>query len=265
MFSKIKVNKYKLLLLLFALLLFADMFLHKGLVYFLFNKSFDRYIVENIMPIQSNPLINKNKNWIKAVNNIDRLNSINNKDAGIECDIYYDTTKQIFDVHHDLDNSMGLNFETILEAYHKKGLQSGIWMDFKNLHESNAKQALNTLLGLRNKYSLSNKILVESTNAKLLQFFSKESFYTSYYTPYFNPYLIKVNEQKIWADSIARVLRDYPVNALSGYYFQMPFLHKNFPDFPILIWSPNDQFSFVNWLYKRKIASMNQVFIALYN
>ncbi len=263
--TKIQKNKYKLLLLVIVMLVFVDLVLHKGLVRFLIPKTFINYPIENIDPINRNGFLNTNKNWVKAVNTPERMESITSENAGIELDIYYDTLKNIFDVHHDPDKSLEQNFEDLLIIYKRKNLQASIWMDFKNADEANVTRALETLKQLREKYNLQNKILVESSYPNLLKLFSDNLFYTSYYTPYFNPYLATEKENKIYLDTITALLKKYPVHALSGYYFQMPFLHQQFPDFPILIWSPNDKWSVVNRLYKTRINRDSNVFISLYN
>ncbi len=265
MTGKLQKNKYKLLLFVFAFMLLLDMFLHKGLVRFLIPKQFTKYAIENIKPLANNGFINTNKNWIKAVNTPEKMNLITPENSGIEIDIYYDTLKNIFDVHHDINNSVGQNFEDLLIIYKAKKITASIWIDFKNADEKNISKSLETLIQLRDKYNLQNKILVESSYPNLLQPFSANSFYTSYYTAYFNPYLTSEIENKKSIDSIAYLLKKYPVHALSGYYFQMPFLHQYFPDFPILSWAPNDKWSFVNWVYRKKINADSNAFIALYN
>ena len=258
-------NKYKLLLFVFALMIGLDMFLHKGLVRFLLPKTFGTYRIENVKPLNRDGFLNTNKNWSKAINTTELIQSITIDKSGIELDIYYDTIKGIFDVHHDPDKSVGQNFEDLLIIYKNKNLQASLWMDFKNLHENNIDKALQTLIQLRAKYNLQNKILVESSNPNLLKPFSDNQFFTSYYTPSFNPYTSSEEGNKIWFDSIATLLRKYPVHALSCYYFQKPFLHQYFPHFPILTWAPNDKWSFVNWIYKQKVNADSTTFITLYN
>jgi hypothetical protein len=264
MLKKILNNKYKLMLFAIAILLFLDMLMHKGLVRYLIPKSFPLHATNRILPISGTTFINKDKNWVKAVNSVERMHTINDATAGIEFDIYFDTAKKLFDVHHDEDNSTGLNFETLLKEYKRLGLRASMWIDFKNLNSENAKMALDTLIQLRNRFTLANQILVESSQPELLTMFSDSGLYTSYYTPMFNPYLMSNNEIKNWVDSVANVLTKYPVHAMSGYYFQSTFLHNYFPEYPILIWSPNDKWSVVNWLYKKKIDTKKEVFISLY-
>jgi hypothetical protein len=263
--ERIVRNKYKLIGAIIIVLIGIDSYMHKGLVRVFFPKKYPQHAEVSITPDKRNHLINTNKNWIKAVNSVERMDSkVDKTTSGIEFDIYFDTTRNIFDVHHDIDNSTGLNFETLLDEYQKNGLQASIWMDFKNLDNSTVQPALKKIIQLREHYHLVNKILVESNRADLLQYFGDSGFYTSYYAPMFNPYLMNDSAIKQWADSISVALKNSSVNALSGYYFQYTFLHHYFPQHDILIWSPNDRFSLINWLYKKKINAADEIFISLY-
>ncbi len=258
-------NKYKLIAAIIIVLIGVDGYMHKGLIRVALPKKYPEYTVATTFPDKRNHLINTNKNWIKGVNSIERLNSkVDKSSSGMEVDIYFDTARNIFDVHHDIDNSTGLNFETLLDEYQRNGLQASIWMDFKNLDNATAQPALQKIIRLREQYHLTDKILIESDRVDLLQHFSDNGFYTSYYTPMFNPYLLNDSGLVQWADSISTVLQHASVNALSGYYFQHPFLHHYFPQYDILIWSPNDRFSLVNQIYKWKINAAKEIFISLY-
>lgn len=263
--DRIVRNKYKLIGAIIVVLLAADCWLHKGLVRVMLPKKFPSF--ENFTPPQKhtgNTLINTGKNWIKAVNTVERIRNISADASGIEMDIYYDTVKHIFDVHHDADNSTGLNMETLLEEYQKRQLKASIWMDFKNLNETTAGPALEKLLQLRTRYGLVNKLLVESGRPDLLQQFSDNGFYTCYYTPFCNPYEVSDDSLRHLANNIAAAIKNSSVNALSGYYFQYTYLQHYFPGYDILLWAPNDRYSLVNWLFKKRINSAKQVFIALY-
>ena len=179
-------------------------------------------------------------------------------------EIIINVEKNCFEVHHDEEKDTGLKLVDLLMQYQKQKLKASIWLDFKNLNDSNAAASLTRLIEIRNKFGLQNKILIESDQAGLLVAFADSNFFTSYYTPFFNPYLINDNEATHWVDSISKMLKKSNVNALSGYYFQYPFLRHYFPGYPILIWSGNDSFSLVNWLYQKKIEADTGVFISLY-
>jgi hypothetical protein len=80
----------------------------------------------------------------------------------------------------------------------------------------------------------------------------------------FNPYQISKDEMKYRADSISTIIKTARINALSGYYFQYPFLQHYFPEYPVLIWADNAPFSLENKLFKQKIAGTKSDYIALY-
>lgn len=246
-----------------ALYLVVDVWQHKGQARLLFPKSFPADQVDSSLPKNNNHLINLNKQWKKAVNTIDKLKALPQNQSGFECDVYFYQEKNSFEVHHDWDNPSGLNLATLLNQYQKQKLIASIWLDFKNLNDSNAAAALQYLMQARNRYGLQNKLLVESKQAVLLNAFADSGFYTSYYTPMFNPYQINDEEAKLWVDSLTTVMRRSNVNALSGYYFQYPFLKHYFPNYPVLIWSANSRFSIVNCLYNRKVTADKTVFISL--
>ncbi len=262
--NRLWYNKYKIIAGLLGLYLVLDFLQHKGLVWVMIHKNFPDYKIHSGLPKNNNKLINTGKVWVKAVNTITRMNEIDKQSSGLECDVYFDTEKRIFDVHHDEDKSIGMNLDDLLKVYSNRGLQASIWLDFKNLDRGNANLSFSTLLSLRNKYRLREKVIVESSEAELLKPFSDSGFYTSYYTPFFNPYLAGDDLLKHWVDSLTQVVNRSSVNALSGYYFQYPFLHRYFPKYPLLIWSPNDRFSLVNWWFKHKVGADQAVFIALY-
>lgn len=115
-----------------ALVLLTDAFLHKGLVRVIIKKNFPEVITDIKKPPNKAILINANKEWVKAVNTKDLINKVNSNSSGLEFDIYFDSNKKIFDVHHDINSSLGLNFDDLLQVYEDKNLHGSIWIDFKN-------------------------------------------------------------------------------------------------------------------------------------
>jgi hypothetical protein len=246
-----------------GLYLVVDVLQHKGQARVLFPKDFAKVKQEAIPPQRKSILISKDKNWKKGVNTMERMNELNTDAAGFECDVYFDTVTKVFDVHHDPGKSIGLGLIALLEQYQQKKLTASIWLDVKNLDDSNASAVLQSLIQLQKKNSLQNKILVESNRADLLAAFSDSGFFASYYVPFFNPYKINESETKRWADSISSVIRNAKVDALSGYYFQCSFLFHYFPQYPVLTWTDNAPLSLVNFLFQRKINADKSIFIAL--
>jgi len=264
MLKLIAQNKYKLMVFIIGLHLLVDVWQHKGQARVLFPKKFEAYNTGAGLPQSKTVLINKNKEWKKGMNTKELVNGLAETTSGFECDVYFDTVRSIFDVHHDADKSIGQSLDGLLDIYQQKKLSASIWLDLKNLDAANSTAALRSLIQLRDKYGLQNKLLVESGRAALLTAFSDSGFYTSYYTPMFNPYQAKDAEIRSMAESISNVIKNARVNALSGYYFQYPFLHYYFPNYPVLTWAEKKPFSLVNYLFRRKIASDSAVFISLY-
>jgi hypothetical protein len=263
MLKWIAQNKYKLMAFIIGLYLLVDVLQHKGQTRVLFPKNFTEAKHESLLPQSKSMLVNKDKNWKKGINTKEQMNKLNPDDAGFECDVYFDTASGSFDVHHDPDKNIGYSLDNLLQLYQQRKLQAGIWLDVKNLDDSNTASVLQSLFELRNKYKLQNKILVESGRADLLTAFSDSGFFTAYYAPFFNPYKMSKDEINSMADSMALVISKSKINALSGYYFQSGFLSHYFPQYPILTWTDNSSFSLVNFLFQRKINADKSIFIAL--
>ena len=263
MLKLIAQNKYKLMVFIIGLYLLVDVLQHKGQTRVLFPKDFTEVKHETLQPQSKSILINQDKNWTKGINTKQRMGELKQAIAGFECDVYFDSSTKSFDVRHDVDKSIGYSLNDLLQLYQQKKLQASIWLDIKNLDDSNAVSVLYLLIQLRNKYNLQNKLLVESGRANLLTAFSDSSFFTSYYIPFFNPYKINKAEMNFWADSIASVIRKSKVNALSGYYFQCSFLRYYFPQYPVLTWTDNSSFSLVNFLFQKKMDADKSISIVL--
>ncbi len=258
-------NKYKLMPAIAVLLyLAADLWLHKGeaRVWWPDNFPVDKNYI--IGPVNRNQLINSGRQWVQGVNTIEKLNGLPAETNGLECDVYFNLQKGIFEVHHDPDKSTGLGLDSLLTAYRRKKLAASVWLDFKNLVPANQQPALTELIRLRDKFGLQHKLLVESMQADPLAAFSDSGFFTSYYTPLFNPYLNSLQASGEWTDSLAAALHRSKADALSGYYFQYPMLKKYFPNYRILTWATRSRFSLVNGLFRRKLNNDRGLFIVLY-
>jgi hypothetical protein len=255
---------YKISAAAVLFLLVTDMLLHKGIVRVLLPKSFPAGEIYHQKPSSNIQFINTGKQWIKAVNTKNIVNAIPFNTPGFETDIYYDTAKHCFDVHHDGDKSIGLNFDDLLQQYADRKLTASVWMDFKNLSVQTQLPALHELIRLREQYGLQHKIIVESPYTGLLKLFADSGFFTSYYVPFFNPYLMSNDSLLSCVQLIRQNLENSSIQSLSGYYFQANFLHRYFPKYPILLWGSNDGWSLVNNIYKQRVKSRQDIFIALY-
>jgi hypothetical protein len=117
---------------------------------------------------------------------------------------------------------------------------------------------------MRKQFSLSSRMIVESSDAASLAPFCDSGFFTAYYIPYFNPYRIDEKELLKNIDSIAVQLSRHRVSALSGYYFQYPILKKFFPGYPVLTWTDNSNISLVSSFFNRYLEHENAIKVVLY-
>jgi len=256
-------NKYKLMVAFIGLYLVVDVLQHRGMTRVLLPKSFPGK-VDSSYPASSSRLVFSGKEWKQAVNTERLLNGLPSSIPGFECDVYYNDEKNFFDVHHDPGITGAPGLETLLQGYVPSKGNASVWLDFKNLTSENQAQALAELIRLRFKFNLTDRILVESSQAELLTAFSDSGFYTSYYTPLFNPYIIPAKDEADIADSLSAILHRSKVNALSGYYFQYPYLKRHFPHYPVLTWSVQSRFSLVSWLFRKKLEADPSVRVVLY-
>ena len=257
-------NKYSVSVIILLALLGADILLHKGMGRVMIPEDFTEKITPYQLPVCANVLQQKEKDWIKAVNSIELMNSIPENCNGIEADVYFDTSSRSFAVYHDSGAIATLGADSLLSAYANRKLQANIWLDFKNLAGFNATYALEELNRLRNKYGLKEKIIVESSSAANLKVFCDSGYFTSYYVPFFNPYELEENDQIGFIDSIHHELLKTPASAISGYYFQYPILKKFFPNYPILTWVDRGGASLVSYFFNRQLKNDPNIKVVLF-
>lgn len=259
-------NKYTLSVFILLAILATDILLHKGMSRVILPESFtNQRAPQTGLPHCTASFIIKEKHWKKAVNNDMQLLAIDSNVSGIEMDVYFDTAQNDFFVYHDTSVISATSIEDIFSVIKERNLSPSVWLDFKNLEEYSKIKAVQYLRSLENKYGLHNRLMVESQNIAALQTFCDSGFFTSYYVPFFNPYSEKENVLVSRIDSISAALKKYPVSALSGYYFQVPFLKKFFPAFPILTWTEDSNISLVNKYFNYQLERDEQVKIILHN
>ena len=250
--------------LILGLYLVSDLVQHKGLVRTMLPKKFPGAATTDISSAMTNRIDPPGKAWVKGVNTIGRLKEEAMASPGFECDVYFHLQGNFFDLHHDAESAGTPRLDSLLDYYQSAGLHSFIWLDFKNMRDSNYREALGTLIELRRRFGLERKILVESGRPDLLNAYADSGFYTIYYPPAFNPYLLSDDSLRYWTDYIAAKIHNNGINALSGYYYQYRFFEYYFPHQQVLLWAPNDRFSLVNRLFRWRINGDNRVPVCLY-
>jgi hypothetical protein len=175
-----------------------------------------------------------------------RVNSIGKLDdiwqvgfRSFECDVRFgDNAQDRYVLGHDFGDG-GVDFEDLLLSKNYKEIKK-IWLDFKNLDKDNYIKALDVLNNLDKKYSLKNKLIVESgTKGEFFKVFYDSGYHTSYYTPTsLIKKLLKQNDtdgMHNLADNIAKQVKAQHTSAVSFYHEIYPFIKEYLE--PLL---PND-------------------------
>lgn len=257
-------NKYFIAFVILVLVLMVDVFLHRGMSRVILPESFTDKREAQHPEYCMQPLIIKNKDWVKAVNTKELIQGLDSTVAGLEMDVYFDINENRFFIYHDSSNISVQTLQQQLTIYQNRKLTASIWLDFKNLSETNEFASLKKLKELRNEFRLQNKLIVESPNIQHLNSFCENAFYTSFYVPYFNPYLMTEDDIVKEIDTIGLLLKNNKVSALSGYYFQIPMLKKFFPTANLLTWAENSSFSLIAPVFNHQLSADNQIKIVLH-
>ena len=140
----------------------------------------------------------------------------------------YDKTTNTLDVNHPPAESINLSFERYLSEINLKEMPF-LWLDIKNLNGDNAYLIQTKLVALfkTHNYDLS-KVLVESTEAKVLPIFDRAGFLTSYYLPY-GLSLRKPKDLEKKLSGIKRYIKYQPNLMLSSDYQDYAVVNKYFP------------------------------------
>lgn len=262
--KKFLLNKYTISCIILLLLLAVDVVLHKGMSRVMMPASFTQQRSAKSFAICQQPLISTDKKWVKAVNTEAELLALDSNTAGIEVDVYFDTIANTLFVYHDSSVISTTAIESMLNLWASKKMKGSIWLDFKNLSFNNKRAALEYITSIRERFGLANKLIVESSDPASLDVFCRQGFFTSYYVPFFNPYSLSEQDLQRTIDEIALQLNQYKVSALSGYYFQYPFLKKYFPEFPLLTWTDYSRVSMVSNIFSASLLNDDQVKVVLY-
>lgn len=180
------------------------------------------------------------KVWLHRANDIAKAQKFQYKYEGLEIDVYFDDSLHSFIIKHDFGNpqkdATNPGYEISQWADSLSNIENiGLWLDFKNLSDSNKNAALKKLIELRKQYNLKGKIYVESNNFNCLPIFVDEDFAVSYYIPYFSLPLDSIKENRI-ATEINQAIHQTGITTISGYDYQYEFMKKHFPSLRKLLW-----------------------------
>ncbi|MGB0390517.1 MAG: phosphoethanolamine transferase [Salibacteraceae bacterium] len=145
---------------------------------------------------------------------------------GFECDVVVSNNDEgvvELEIGHDPIGGMSGNTLEDILLWDPQNTMKKIWLDFKNLNESNADKVLARLNELEKKFDLKNRLIVESTSKSgVLKEFRNEGFHTSYYLPT-EAFLNGSNNEKTdLARRIADQIKNQNMSAISFDYKLLP-------------------------------------------
>lgn len=232
--SNKKNNKLKLVTVTFFLLLF----------YLILN--FQNYIFEFFF---------SSKIYAHRVNSIQKYQEAKNVFSGIELDLVFNSLNNTFDVNHPPVKSINLTLFDFLNSK-KEYNNFGIWLDFKNLNESNYQQSVNKLDSIIRILNINPEdVVVESMVPVYLDMFTKKGFKTSYYLPT-NISNLESEDLMIHYDYINNLIASGKINYISSQVEDYTFMKDNFPSTKIITWIIDNP-PIINSLYTLKLSMIN--------
>lgn len=153
------------------------------------------------------------KIWLHRTNSIEKLHEFEQEYKNFECDVLFLTDSATFEIGHDEPSGEPLKpYLDFLGANPDREL----WLDLKNLNESNCIQAETTLTGLLAQRDVDkDQLIIESRDWKALHHFTQEGYYTSCYLDI--PHIDKLSDAECLhrLDSIQQIAHSGAVSALS--------------------------------------------------
>ncbi len=177
------------------------------------------------------------KIWVHRTNSVEKLHDVKDKFYGVELDVEFLDSLNVFDVNHPPAKSIGLTLDHYFsEAIKNKSLH--YWLDFKNLNNTNVDKSISRLesICINNKINPSN-IIVEANNVRLLEVFQDKGYQVSYYLHWPGLYTLDnialKNELELINTNLNSI--DFPCY-LSADYHDYDILKYYYPTNDILLW-----------------------------
>ena len=165
------------------------------------------------------------------VNSVGKLKDVwNDGFRSFEIDVRFgDNNSTTFQVGHN-QGLMGLGLEEFLSRVDYQQIER-IWLDFKNLNQSNYKKALERLEYLDKKFDVKRKFIVESgANSEFFKELRENGWHTSYYMPTKKIVKLLNEDDKVkmqeLATQIAKQTKTQNVAAVSFDYNLYPFIKQ---------------------------------------
>ncbi len=176
------------------------------------------------------------KSWCHRVNSIEKLKIVQKDYAGIELDVVYDKTLNLYDVNHPPALSINLNLNEYLKSF---DINQGIWLDVKHLSKDDVRAAVKHLNDILKGLSIKPQdVIVELNDLHSLVYFKNSGYQTSYYVQEVAYESLKNNDQE-FIDTVNASLRKKELDYLSFDIKYYKLVKEKFPDANKLTWLLN--------------------------
>jgi len=171
--------------------------------------------------------------WSHANNTLKKAKLNSQLFEGIEIDVVYDKETNHLNVRHNVeDPASDLDLFQILDSTQMNGCS--YWIDLKNLNQKNAADIASLFNNyLKNSSELKNKMIIESNDAKGLNFLNNNGFFTSWWLPDYPNNTISYVKFFI---RTKHVLLRYRFNAISAHQKMLPII-STFYSHNIHLWT----------------------------
>ncbi|MBL4667660.1 MAG: hypothetical protein JKY30_00135 [Flavobacteriales bacterium] len=190
------------------------------------------------------------KIWVHRVNSIEKLEEVKKDFFGVEVDVVFLESLNVFDVTHPPEPSISLNLLTYLNFC--KLNQIHVWLDFKNLNERNAEESLARLNSICSELSLNKEnFIIESTNYKSINLFENNGYEISYYLPWPGLFQLKGDSLLNMLSEIESNIEKNNLNQISSNYHDYQIMKKRFPAKSKLFWLTGNNHEFTSSIKER--------------
>ena len=183
---------------------------------------------------------------------------------GLEVDVIYSPEKDNIYVGRVLaDTSKNLTLDEWFSVL-KKPNKMHYWIDFKNLSEKNAQQALDVLNILDEKYRIKGNTFVENKNIDALKIVKENGFHTLLWVENLNYWRTKQHKDSVYLVKLIRSqIEELQPDAISCEYTLHQLLCDSFPDQNIHLWDTPKKYTPENVEFTKKLCEHESVKVVL--
>lgn len=183
---------------------------------------------------------------------------------GLEVDVIYSPEKNNIYVGRVVDDTIkNLPLDEWFSVI-KEPSKTHYWIDFKNLSEKNAQQAMIILENLNTKYGFKDNAFVESKDLKALFIVKKNGFRTLLWVENIKYWGKKGHDDSAYlARMIRKQIKELKPDAISCEYSMYPFLCDSFPEQNIHFWDTPKDFTSENVEFTKRLCSEESVKVVL--